>query len=568
MTLVLTPRQPDHKTYYGYVNKYTGESQWEIPRATALHTVGQKVIFCQLIDKIPLTSMYGKQFRYSTLSYCAGSRHEVAEILVNGRTFNAFKNLEHALDCTRRYWRKTSSEELLIWVDQICINQSDYEEKSFQVAMMREIYRGCRQVFACLSTHSSPTLTADLQACRHFLADNFPGARELLNKPSSPLTPSCSNLTDQDISLSTQASYGPSTLMPFLDMISATWWTRAWVFQEIMLPARSLLLFGPFCANWREIGPLLSFLCHHEDDIKNLKSSSAQRPIRNSSKSHRKSHRYSAAVTDLTVESPFSKRTSSTANESVNYILDAKMSWKGSSDLRTVVENLHRFSATDPRDLVFAFLGLISPGSGIEPDYSPDTTLHHVFISVAQSLIRKENKLDILEEALRSNGEYSFQLPGWVPDWTGAKSAVLQIPGYIKVQGGEFRASKDTDADAGFHVSKDDRMNASLHVTGIQADVLAEIIQDFGDQLCFRSQRGRLILTSDSAQFLDTVWVLFGAGLVYVLRREEQTDCYALVSTAICLDETKPTGLSDIMYGELVDLYAERRVEAQRIEII
>lgn len=120
------------------------------------------------------------------------------------------------------------------------------------------------------------------------------------------------------------------------------------------------------------------------------------------------------------------------------HVLDAKMSWMGNTDLRTIVENLHRFSATDPRDLVYAFLGLIAPDSGIGVDYSPNTTLHNVFISVARSLITQDNKLDILEDALARRGEFCFQPPSWVPDWTVVRSGELKLPLDIKQRAIQF----------------------------------------------------------------------------------------------------------------------------------
>jgi hypothetical protein len=38
----------------------------------------------------------------------------------------------------------------LLWIDAICINQSDMNKKSWQVAMMARIYRNAKQVIAYL----------------------------------------------------------------------------------------------------------------------------------------------------------------------------------------------------------------------------------------------------------------------------------------------------------------------------------------------------------------------------------------------------------------------------------
>lgn len=43
----------------------------------------------------------------------------------------------------------------VIWIDQICINQSDVEEKSHQVALMSHIYKYCKEVFLWLGEDGS-----------------------------------------------------------------------------------------------------------------------------------------------------------------------------------------------------------------------------------------------------------------------------------------------------------------------------------------------------------------------------------------------------------------------------
>src|SRR5436190_20656932 len=130
------------------MNQWTGETTWRKPTNPA-NCPFKQLIVCELLDKVPLTAVFG---RYSTLSYCAGSLNDTAPLLVNGLEFNAFRNLEHALHCVRFRWSQAHpDDELLIWVDQICINQDNNTEKSHQVCLMKQIYQGCHQVFVSLS---------------------------------------------------------------------------------------------------------------------------------------------------------------------------------------------------------------------------------------------------------------------------------------------------------------------------------------------------------------------------------------------------------------------------------
>lgn len=99
------------------------------------------------------TSLTRISDNYITLSYCAGDPQRTKPILVNGIPFNAFSNLEHALERAEAQWSQSHSNQgsLLIWADQICINQSDVQERSEQVRMMREIYRRSSETYICLS---------------------------------------------------------------------------------------------------------------------------------------------------------------------------------------------------------------------------------------------------------------------------------------------------------------------------------------------------------------------------------------------------------------------------------
>jgi hypothetical protein len=67
--------------------------------------------------------------------------------MVNGYWFNAFASLEHSLNTLIG---GAHNDHLLIWTDQICINQSNDAEKSLQVAFMRQIYEQSREVYVML----------------------------------------------------------------------------------------------------------------------------------------------------------------------------------------------------------------------------------------------------------------------------------------------------------------------------------------------------------------------------------------------------------------------------------
>jgi len=79
---------------------------------------------------------------FSALSYCWGKPDITKEILINGIPFPVTTNLESAL---RHLVAKGYSR---LWVDAMCINLKDKDEKSQQLLWMGSIYRRAKEVVA------------------------------------------------------------------------------------------------------------------------------------------------------------------------------------------------------------------------------------------------------------------------------------------------------------------------------------------------------------------------------------------------------------------------------------
>jgi hypothetical protein len=62
---------------------------------------------------------------------------------------SAILNITHNVDLFLRNFRAESSVRYL-WVDAICLNQADNDEKSIQVGLIRDIYRQARRVLVWL----------------------------------------------------------------------------------------------------------------------------------------------------------------------------------------------------------------------------------------------------------------------------------------------------------------------------------------------------------------------------------------------------------------------------------
>lgn len=175
------------------------------------------------------------QPEYDALSYTWGSSANASPIDCNGRSLWVTANV---IDALRRL--RHVDKERRIWIDQICINQSDMFERQVQIRLMRFIYCASRKVVVWLGRDDANSATAF-------------NMLERITKNHCP---------DMDIS-STQRSSTWQTWQEVQDMgyttedwaalnslFSRPWFTRVWVFQEVVISrpdAQSLTLL---CGSW------------------------------------------------------------------------------------------------------------------------------------------------------------------------------------------------------------------------------------------------------------------------------------------------------------------------------
>lgn len=98
-------------------------------------------IKCELFN-YDLTSGSGAESHlYEALSYVWGSNTRSRTIILNSCVFPVTENLYLALSRLRN-----RQLERILWVDAICINQDDLNEKTKQIPLMRTIYAQAQHV--------------------------------------------------------------------------------------------------------------------------------------------------------------------------------------------------------------------------------------------------------------------------------------------------------------------------------------------------------------------------------------------------------------------------------------
>lgn len=90
--------------------------------------------------------------QYEALSYVWGSAKVKRYIQLNAQPHATTMNLESAL----RHLRHVH-QEMVLWVDALCINQTDTDERTHQVKLMGGIYKNCRNVVVYLGDELGQT---------------------------------------------------------------------------------------------------------------------------------------------------------------------------------------------------------------------------------------------------------------------------------------------------------------------------------------------------------------------------------------------------------------------------
>lgn len=102
----------------------------------------------QLLDPVD------SPLQFDALSCAWGELGETFPLNCNGRQLQIHHNLNKALPYLAR--RRSS---LLIWIDAVCINQDDQEEKRSQIRLMSKLYRRADTVWAWLGFRDQDAIT-------------------------------------------------------------------------------------------------------------------------------------------------------------------------------------------------------------------------------------------------------------------------------------------------------------------------------------------------------------------------------------------------------------------------
>lgn len=169
--------------------------------------------------------------RYHALSYVWGGASRSHKIRTEGCDLRTTKNLQVALRYLQSHMG-TSVEALPLWVDAICINQSNLTERNEQVALMHKIYSQACNVLIWLGEGDeySDELFDYLEDAS-FL-ESLEEARRTKARGPTQNEIRASAIFDNNID-------------------ERPWWGRIWVLQELLLAHQDpVVLCGTRCSTW------------------------------------------------------------------------------------------------------------------------------------------------------------------------------------------------------------------------------------------------------------------------------------------------------------------------------
>lgn len=387
---------------------------------------------------------------YEALSYCWEPVTPKQSIICNGKMLSIGSNLFHALEELRFAAGKGSR---LLWVDAICINQSDEEERSQQVQHMRLIYSKAKQTIIWLGPQAQHSSLGFRFASKvdKWLADELEAkAPHLLEDNDEPY----SNLVLPYFKAIRDAN--SSGFIGLVELLSRIYFSRVWIIQEILV-SRKILVRCPSLGMWFDtLTSAFEWILLDPD-------------------------RY-ALSPRLKIEHEIDTVRFSTSLNNIWHLKRSMMGYQTGNppSLTSAFKWYRRFQASDPRDKVFALIG-ISSMAGAENRLIIDYKMkvQDVFRAAVLYIIQHDRSLDVLGLPQSIGEPVTQDLPSWVPDLADSGIDIHSLgpqPGDEKDNFCRWECSQDSRTDA--IVSKDEK---SIAVSGTMVGLISrtgEVYQD------------------------------------------------------------------------------------------
>ncbi|EON69364.1 hypothetical protein W97_08624 [Coniosporium apollinis CBS 100218] len=342
-----------------YPSKPLASGVRDIRLATILPGHGDETVCCRLNT----TSVDAENITYTALSYVWGDVKNSPEIFLqgedeDGEAWKVTPNLHAALLHLR-----STRQERTFWIDALCINQDNFEERASQVRLMRHIYESAQEVIVWLG----PGDVRDVAIAVDYMRSFEEASKWRVYNPHKnsffghPRTKAAVPIFSHDI-------------------MDRPWWSRIWVIQEVVVSRKTTLQIGDSCFSWSSLISTMKYLAATmEGRIRALQGSPGA-------------------------------------------IEQTRLDWRAADPqarqtLFSLLLAFRDFDSSEPRDKVFALLGLVrDPGLSPLPLPDYEVSVAAVYEDIVHYQLAAFGSLDII----CAGGTNKFSrdyLPSWVPDW-------------------------------------------------------------------------------------------------------------------------------------------------------
>ena len=311
---------------------------------------------------------------YAALSYCWGDAAITKDIFVNSIETPVTSNLADALQHLRRL------EVSTIWVDALCINQTDKLEKGLQIRNMHLIFSKANFTYSWLGREEDDV---DIIAAIAFLSSLLSSH----NDTTLAQTPHTCQERGRDYQDTLQTFWQDgdcrrctteTSFRALQRLLQRQYWKRRWIIQEISVSRQPIVLCDNTAMNLEEMNQAIT-------------------RCRDSC--------YWSAVTE-------------TAFSWFKVMIKFRQSYQRGykTALCRAIGLSKRFESTEPRDAIFSLLALCYDGSELVSIPNYFEPIEAIVMSLTKAVISRSRRLDIIS-CNEMNQKDSNQLPSWSPDW-------------------------------------------------------------------------------------------------------------------------------------------------------
>jgi len=380
------------------------------------------------------------------------------EITVNGDIFTVQKNLYDALKMLRSRIKAGESSGYF-WIDAICINQRDMEEKSRQVLMMDQIYRAATQTIVWVGLEDE------------FTKDAFSLIKSIGSIPRNrhrPLTLEDFNYKQElilrEMGAKPQTIFGTIAGLKWMDILAffnRPYFSRIWIAQEIILSQSPLFVCGKHEIAWELVSNTLGFL-----KTSGWYGKLGTQFFREYDKITTKAVKYHKLLEQRNLGAGLPLSNLDTARTGI--------ATSGHLGLfKYLLEAFRESDATNPSDKIYALIGLAwkerppfsTHPEALIPDYSLEP--HALFAKTARLMLLSHKDVRFLCHVEDRSFRKMKGLPSWVPDYT----VPLRPTPFYLLSSTKYSASKGL----AFSLDDHDLFAKELRVTGFRLSQICAV---------------------------------------------------------------------------------------------